>query len=300
MNRLTGVLTAVGGVILLAFGLATCDQGVKKVRIRYKHTPGTTVTFQQITRGIIQAKDRPTQRILQHEYAETTMDITEAVRRVLEDSTAEVVNTIKWQHRTRDLMDKTRSDTALEMPGERQPIVQYMKPNGRMLDMEFVSDTVKGSLEYLKEYYKQGYPVFPDGEVSQGYSWTQTTTVVLPDGPMEASTTYTIKSFARERGYDCAVIEYDGLCIIPLPAKQMEKIDVISGVDRITSKGHMYFAYKEGMLVQLKERWILSSDRLVIEKEPKPECGYEPGDTARIEVGIEYDVDFYLTGSKAP
>jgi hypothetical protein len=35
-----------------------------------------------------------------------------------------------------------------------------------------------------------GQPVFPTGELAQGYSWTQSTKVILPDGPIEASTTY--------------------------------------------------------------------------------------------------------------
>lgn len=300
MNKSSRVLLTAGGALLAILTLAACEQGAKKVLIRYKYVPGMTVTYQQVTRGMIQAQDQKTKKLLQQEYAETTMDITDNVRRVLDDSTAEVVDTKKWQRRVRNLLDKTTADTILDKPGEGESLVQYMKPNGRMLDMEMVSDTVKGSLEYLKEYYKQGFPVFPDMEVSQGYSWTQTTTVVLPDGPMEASTTYTINSFARERGYDCAVIEYDGTCIIPLPARKGKAIDVVSGVDKITLKGHMYFAYKEGVLVSVKERWVLSSDRTIIENTPKEDLGYKAGDKVRLDVGVEYDVDFYLTGLKMP
>ena len=287
-------------LLLTGMWLSSCDEGTKKVFIRYKNVPGMITTFQQITRGLVKVEDRDSKRILQHEYMETTMDITNEVRRVLEDSTAEIMNSDKHQWRVRNMLDKSTTDTVLSKQTEGTPILEYMKPNGRMIDMEFASDTAKGNLDYLKEYYKQGFPVFPDAEVGQGYSWTQTTTVVLPDGPMEASTTYTIKSFARERGYDCAVIEYDGTCIIPLPPKDAKKYSIVSGVDKITSKGHLYFAYTEGILVSVKERYVLSSDRVLKESLTEPEEGYKPGQLVNINVGLEYDVDFYVTGLKMP
>ncbi len=288
--------------VLLLSGswLSSCDQGTKKVHIRYKHVPGMKTTSQQIARGMVKVEDRDTKRVLQHEYVESTLDIANEVRRVLEDSTAEIVSTQNSQWRSRNLLDKTSSDTTKSSPMEGPPILEYMKPNGRMVDMEFASDTTKGNLDYLKEYYKQGYPVFPDVEVGQGYSWTQTTTVVLPEGPVEASTTYTVKSFARERGYDCVVIEYDGTCIIPLPSRKAKQYELVSGVDKITSKGHLYFAYTEGILVSVKERYILDSDRVLKESMTEPEAGFQPGQKVNVKVGIEYDADFYVTSLKMP
>jgi hypothetical protein len=299
MSRLKAVFVTACFVLLVGLALTTCDQGTKKVKIRLKFQPGMSQAYQQVTRGLIQVADPARHLTLSKEYVETTMDISLQVRRVLEDSTAELLTGKKWQRRVRNMLDSTTTDTVDEDPKEGESLIEYVKPNGRMVGVEFVSDTAKGNLDYLKEYYEQGSPVFPDAEVGQGHSWTQTTTVVLPDGPVEASTTYTIKSFARERGYDCVVIEYDGVMILPLPLHTGEKYDVISGVDNITSKGHLYFAYKEGLMVLFRERWVLNSERSILRKEADTLFGYQPGDTVALKVGIEYDVDYYLTDAKS-
>ena len=221
------------------------------------------------------------------------------MRRVLEDSTTESLVNRKWQQSYVDLL-KNSVDTVTKQLMVEEPMLDYSKPNGRLVDIEYASDTVEGDLSYIEEYMKQGWPVFPDGEVGQGHSWTQTTTVLLPEGPVEASTTFSVKSFARERGYDCVVIEYDGVCIVPLHQRTGKEHKLLSGVDRITSKGHMYFAYKEGFLVSLKERWMLESDRTIYRLVADTLHGYEAGDTIPMHVGLEYDVDYYLTNITMP
>jgi hypothetical protein len=300
MTRSKVAVLSVLVALLLAISLASCDQGTKKITIRYKSLPGMNLAYQQITRGIQEVVDRKTGKVISKEYLVTTLDLTTSVRRVLEDSTAENLVTRKWQQRYIDLQKKNSADTVTKQPMAEEPMIEYSKPNGRLVDIAYASDTSEGDLSYLKEYTRQGWPVFPDGEVGQGYSWTQTTTVVLPEGPVEASTTYTVKSFARERGYDCVVIEYDGVCIVPLPPRTGKEHKLLSGVDRITSKGHMYFAYKEGFLVSLKERWLLESDRTINRLVADTVHGYEAGDTIPMHVGLEYDVDYYLTNITTP
>lgn len=300
MTRSKGALLGVLVALVLAISLASCDQGTKKITIRYKSLPGMNLAYQQITRGVQEVVDHRTGKVISKEYLVTTLDLTTSVRRVLEDSTSENLVTRKWQQRYIDLLKKNSADTVTKQPIAEEPMLEYSKPNGRLVDIAYASDTVEGDLSYLKEYTKQGWPVFPDGEVGQGYSWTQTTTVVLPEGPVEASTTYTVKSFARERGYDCVIIEYDGTCIVPLSPRTGKEHKLLSGADRITSKGHMYFAYKEGFLVSLKERWLLESDRTVNRLVADTVHGYEAGDTIPMHVGLEYDVDYYLTNITMP
>jgi hypothetical protein len=299
MTRSKGAVLSVLVAVLLAISLATCDQGTKKIMIRYKSLPGMNLAYQQITRGLLEVVDRKTSKVISKEYVLTTLDLTTSVRRVLEDSTAENLVSRIWRPRFVDLL-KNSADTVTEQPMADEPMLEYSKPNGRLVDIAYASDTAKGDLSYLKEYNKQGWPVFPDGELGQGYSWTQTTTVVLPEGPVEASTTYSIKSFARERGYDCVVIEYDGVCIVPLSPQTGKGHELLSGVDRVTSKGHMYFAYKEGFMVSLKERWLLESDRTINRLVADTVNGYEVGDTIPMHVGMEYDVDYYLTNITMP
>lgn len=300
MKKLTAALLILAALLTATINLTGCDQAGKKVTIRYKFQPNMKMSYQQVTRGVVMVRDLNRDKLTHNESAENTMNIEYFVRRVLDDSTAEIIDSKTYKSTSRDQLDTTGADTATTSTKETPQIVKYMKPNGRLVDMEYVSDTAKGSLDYSKEYYKQGFPVFPDGPVGQGYSWTQSTTVVLPDGPMEASTTYTIKSFARERGYDCVIIEYDGVSIIPLPGYDKGDYTLIAGVDKMTSKGHMYFAYKEGIVVMLKERWLLDSDRTEVLKKVKEGSDYRVGDTVPKNVAIEYDVDYYLQKLEMP
>lgn len=296
VNHKTSVNLTFTIVLVSLLFLVTCDQTGKRVSIRFKFQPGLTLTYEQVTSGLIQVHDRTSGKLFKDEFAKTTMDIEYYVRQILEDSTAEIVESKKWRSRSDSRLDSNRSDSVIERMKQSPQIIKYLKPSGKLVDAEYVSDTARRNLEYLKEYYKQGFPEFPAGDIGQGHSWSQTTTVVLPDGPVEASTTYTVKSFARERGYDCVVIEYEGISIIPLSAYSSEKEDLVAGVDNIVSKGHLYFAYKEGVMVLARERWVLDSDRTVIKNEADTVNGYEAGDTVLINIGIEYDVDYYLTG----
>lgn len=300
MKRLIAITLILAAALTVALVLGNCDQAGKKVTIRYKFQPNMKMNYQQIARGLVRVRDLNRDKLTHDESAKNTMNIEYFVRRLLADSTAEIIDSKTYTSESKNRLDSTGADSTTTETKTPPQMIKYIKSNGRLVDMEYVSDTAKGSLDYSKEYYKQGFPVFPNGPVGQGYSWTQSTTVVLPDGPMEASTTYTIKSFARERGYDCVVIEYDGVSIIPLPEYDKEDYVLISGVDNMRSKGHMYFAYKEGVVVLLKERWILDSDRTKVIKTADTVAGYEPGDTVHLNVAIEYDVDYYLQKLEMP
>jgi hypothetical protein len=289
----TTILT-IGVVWLTGFGLYSCADGSKSVRLRFKFEAGDKFEYRQITRGIIRAYDTDVDRLLTDEYAEVTMDIALEVRRVGEDSTAEILERSQYQSRTRNLLDTVSVDTVQGKPHEANELIKYMTPRGGIVDMEFASDTARGNIQYLKDYYRQGLPEFPDREIVQGESWTQTTRVVLPDGPVDASTTYTVKGFSREQGYDCVIIEYEGVSIIPLPPGVKEMYEVVSGADKIVSKGHLYFAYKEGAVVLIRERWVFDSDRVVVHQSAEPKYGYASGDTTAMNIGIEYDVDYHL------
>ena len=294
MNRMGTTILTIGVVFLTGIGLYGCADGSKSVRLRFKFEAGDHYEYQQITRGIIRAHDTDRDKLLTDEYAEVTMDIALDVRRVLDDSTAEILERSQYVKRARNLLDTASVDTVQGKPYDADELIKYMTPRGGIVDMEFASDSARGNIQYLKDYYRQGLPEFPDREIVQGESWTQTTRVVLPDGPVDASTTYTVKGFSRERGYDCVIIEYDGVSIIPIPAGVHEMYEVISGADKIVCKGHLYFAYKEGAIVLIRERWVFDSDRVVVHQSAEPKYGYVSGDTTAMNVGIEYDVDYHL------
>jgi len=267
----------------ILFALLSCDQGEKRVSLQFKFTPDTRLFYKEISKGT--AKVTENDSVTSDRYAELEWTLEWYVRRLLEDTTAEIVETRTYRYVAQE-RDSTKSDTS----AHTDRMTMYMKPNGKVVDLE-PAKTRRGSLSYMKNYLEQGQPVFPQGELAQGYSWTQSTKVILPDGPIEASTTYEIKSFARERGYDCVVIAYDGNMAIPLEPMEEKGYQLISGIDRITSSGHLYFAYKEGMIVVQMERWLLDGERYGISKDQ---------DTIHTQIQVEYDVDHWLAGVEKP
>lgn len=300
MRRLTTISILLTAVLALVGVLGSCDQTGKRVLIRYKFKPDMRMKYRQVTRGIVMVREGVSEELIHHESAKRTLDLELYVRRVLEDSTAEIVDNRSHTSEIQNLLDTTGTDSAEVRSWVGSEVLRYMKPNGQLVDLEYTSDTMRGDLSYAKEYMKQGYPVYPDKPVGQGHEWTQTTAVVLPDGPIEAYTTYTVKSFVRERGYDCVVLEYDGVSHIPIPEFEKEDYRVISGVDHIRAKGHMYFAYREGIVVQVKERWVMDSDRKEVLDKVKEDSKYQPGDTVAIKLAIEYDVEYYLQDLETP
>jgi hypothetical protein len=118
-----------------------------------------------------------------------------------------------------------------------------------------------GSYEYSTQHMEQSSPVFPSGEISLDYSWTQNTIVIVNDRPREASTTFRTESFARERGYDCVVISYEGSVILPFDSVPLES-GMMEGTDFLKIRGTLYFAYKEGLVILDRQRWTSEGDRI--------------------------------------
>ncbi|RKX23640.1 MAG: hypothetical protein DRP45_10025 [Candidatus Zixiibacteriota bacterium] len=266
-------------VVLIVAG---CDKDDRRISMRFKFKPGMRLTYEEVDKGTLRRFENDS---LTHDtYEEMTWDIEWYVRQIFDDQTAEIVDTKTWRCRSWDQKDTTVVDTSKS--SKTRPIVMYVQPDGGLVDMATDPEKSRYGLGYLKSYYEQCVPVFPKGDLTEGYSWTQTTKVVVQEGPMEASTTYTVKSFARERGYDCVVIEYNGTVIVPLePMCYKDSSKLISGVDNITASGHLYFAYKEGVIVMQTERWIKDGVRRVV---------LSKGDTVSRRVLREIDVHHFL------
>ena len=243
-------------VLILAF---SCDQGTKKVILRYKHKAGYEMIYETTVKSHLKVLEADT--VAKESSSVVKYRINNVVKRVLEDSTFEVYSTA-----TRLSESVTTKDTTMEQ-GEAKAWerIVYFKPNGKTIDVEFPEPIDSAWAEYIRESYKQGLPVFPDGPVYVGYSWTQTTKVLVDSESSVSSTTYEVKSFAREKGYDCVVIEYTGNMVIPIKPYSTEKTKGMrEGVDRMDMKGVVYFAYKEGLAISFRENWKLNGDRKLI------------------------------------
>jgi len=284
------ILTILAVAALAAAGLHTgCDKSGKKVLLRFKLKSGMELDYRLTARGPMQ--EYTDDSLTTDVYVEAQEDFTCTARRVLEDGTIEKLFTGKWQSRRRPRTDSVFADTSLrESPAPE--FVRYIKPNGKTIDLELLSDTSQAEETWLKQYHEQTYPVFPDEEVAPGYSWTQSTRVLLPEGPTNVATTYTITGFERVSGYDCAVIGYDGHSLIPLAPQKWEKSELLSGIEDIRFKGHLNFAYREGIEVSAKERWLYEGNRRVFRK--------ASGDTVSEKEIVEYDIDWGLVGVKNP
>ncbi len=273
MKKLLTILVV--GLVLT--GLAGCAQGDRSVTLQFRFEPGLSTKYEQINKRHAQITSGDS--IVRKESSTFAMSIEQQVLEVHPDGSATILETDQWDY----VHPRTDDSTVMDTVREVRKLEIIVKSDGRIVDLKFLTDTSPGMVKYLKNFYEQGMPIFPRNEVSPGYSWTQTTKVILPEGPMEASTTFKLTSFAREGGYDCAVIECDGNLILPLEADLSDDTPR-RGVDRISTTGVTYFAYKEGVVVQQRERWIINGER-----ERFKDGQWEP-----YELTSETDVDFRL------
>ena len=279
MKRITAILI----LTLAGLCLISCEQGGKQVKLQFRYLPGMKLEYKQVTRGNVLVTTGDS--TIRDQARETSVEIEHFVRRIVNDSTAEIVENKTIYYHTLNRLDSSVVDT-VETGRE---LVLYVAPSGKITDLEITGNSDDAHTEYLRNFYEQGMPVFPANEISQGYKWTQTYKVILEGEEMEASTTYEAKSFVRERGYDCLVLEYDGNLILPIATKEMGEYTE-RGVNRISATGLMYFAYKEGIVILQRERWVMDGDRT--RTYSNKEKSYK--------VAVEYDVVFELKNFDQP
>ncbi|MDX9856749.1 MAG: hypothetical protein RBT76_03055 [candidate division Zixibacteria bacterium] len=256
MKRVAIVVSVLGAVLALSW-YAGCTQQKKSVLLRLKFEPGQTHVF-EINRKHHWMKFNGDSMSAEGTYA---IDITaeEQVRRVLAEGTAEIIQTINRRVYEPRMGDPNVIDTMVST----STLTLYMHPDGRLADLDFGQSGVKDTA-YTRQFYEQASTVFPKGPVEQGKTWSHSTHVMLNDEKVEAATTYELKSFAREKGFECAVIAYDGNLLLPIPPMDGDST-LRQGVDRIDVSGMMYFAYVEGVAVSIRERWLIDSDRKMVE-----------------------------------
>jgi hypothetical protein len=245
---------AVACACLVLLAAAGCQRNSKKVSLQFKYEPGLTLDYrltQKVTSELSQGDS-----VLERESREMISRISSTVRSVADDSTAELLETSNWQYGTIRRNGQAIRDTTVYT----REVVLHVRPNGEVTDVEFPADSLSADLTYLKHVYELNTPTFPDMEVSPGYTWSQTAKVLLDDQPVSATRRYRVQSFAREQGYECAVISYEGELTIPVqPAA--DDSTARRGVNHITSTGILYFAFIEGTVVSSRDRWLIDGVR---------------------------------------
>lgn len=250
------VITAITCLLLMAVVVSDigCGSSEKTVLLRFDYDPGTQLTFRQdaVRRYTMQEADSTIEEGTSNE----SILITQTVRRVLEDSTAEVLESAQW-----DIVKPSKSDAAkTDTTHYTREMLLYITPTGRIVDVEFISETDSVTAAYLREYLDQGVLTFPEHSVKKGDSWTQSAEVSLHDTTANAATTYTVTDFVTEDGYDLALLSYAGDLVIPIE-KSPEDTLQRSGIDRIHISGTLRYAYREGMIVSITENWKIDGRR---------------------------------------
>ncbi len=132
-------------------------------------------------------------------------------------------------------------------------MIEYIQ-NGRGLIVEFVREDSGNSdmINYYEKLYEQMAPMYPEEPVTRGYTWSNSVKLLLADGEItDAATTYKVRAFVREGGYDCAVVEYTGNTIVPY-RHELNGSRIIR-LDKRSARGVFYLAYREGFIVKLEE-----------------------------------------------
>ncbi|MEA3297085.1 MAG: hypothetical protein U9R56_04405 [candidate division Zixibacteria bacterium] len=279
MKNLTATLTAALVICLVI----QCTQGDKRVSLRFKYEPGMMLAYKQTTRNSWRATDDDS--LLEESSVTYKVAMSSNVLDVAADSTAELLDSTTWSWTSRSKEDSTQSETV----EKTRVMTLFVQPNGRIIDVSFSSEDKATSVTWLKNYFEQGMPVFPQRELTVEDTWTQTTKVLLPDETLDASTTYKIKSLVREAGYDCAVIEYEGNMIIPIEPYKKDDCER-QGFDHVDITGVTYFAYKEGIVVMERQNWTAKGYREKI-------CN---GKTENYIVTSQSNIDYRLVGFSRP
>jgi hypothetical protein len=247
-------ITATIAAGLIGVLLLSCNAGDKSVILRFRYEPGLRLTYSQITERRSEVTEADT--VVKVYNATIPLQVEQTIRRVLPDSSAELVERDSWDFTAPSEKDSTKLDT---LKGSRE-LVLYVMPNGKILDIDFVSEIDSASAEYIQDYIEQASPVFPSHALAIGQGWTQETSVTIDSVPTRAATKYEFTRIEKHMGYECAVIAYDGTLAIPVKANPKDSTQR-HGVDRIRSTGNVFFAWREGCVVMQTESWTLEGVR---------------------------------------
>lgn len=259
-----------------------CDKLSKSVLLRLKAEPGTENIYVTTFAGQL------------NRWREDSLTAKRAISYVIttfetfppseSDTIVKMIARDSSSWRITNLLDSTTSDSS--MVG--QDILTTMSARGQLIDLEFLAKSEEMDLSYNRAFYEQTFPVFPMEPVMVGREWTQTTKVIQNGSPLEASITFVVKSFEKLDGFDVAAIGYDGIAIIPFPAKKGDST-FISAFNRLKVTGTIWYDHQRGGMYKQTEHRLLTGQRLATE---------QPGDTIVYRMDGVYDMETIRTESR--
>lgn len=277
-------LTSAGMTCLVCWLAVGCGTSTPTYQLRFKFTPGSTLSYQQVSQGSVISREGDS--VVSDRINTVTSNITFTVRRVVDDTTWEIQQKMSSSYHSLNRVDSVVTDSTESSPD----MIVYVAPSGRMVDLEYASNSPGGeNIAYMKEYFRQGTPVFPDRPVPIGYTWTQKYDVTVDSSLVQVATDYVIKGLEKRQGYECIAIGYSGRLVIPFQARASDTLGR-HGTDRLTNEGVMYHAVKEGITINQTERWVLTGDREKLRK----------GAEVKYTVSADYEVSYDLKAMSKP
>jgi hypothetical protein len=232
-----------------------CDSGKKEVRFLFKFKPGLTREYRNLvkTTATITEGNKPVKK---ENYSRQSR-VLEQVIAVLDSSKARV--SLSSIYDAPEAASASPSDSGASKP--RVWSIEYLTAaNGKILEFFPHDSTEREMVEAYKNYYEQAAPVFPDQPVGEGYSWSQTTRLIVKEeGTTNVETRYKVRSFVREAGYDCAVIDFEGDMVLPFRSTKSDETLVV-GLEKIKAKGVIYFGYLIGTIIKQEETYDFRSE----------------------------------------
>lgn len=245
-------------LFLLSISLFQCGTEKKEVVLRLKFNENQSLRWAQTNKNHTEYFENDS--LISTEDKNSTSESVESVMEILDENTARLKLTYYYD---RELPDKNDSSKIIKV-SDSSTIEYIQNIHAVNLDI-FPHDTISvDKIEYVKKLHQQLAPHYPDMPVTAGYSWSNNIKVMLQNGETNnAITTYTVKGFVKEAGYDCAIIEFVGNTIVPFQSEY--ECEDGSGkvletrIDKTKSQGTVYFAYKKGIIVKESQSYEFSS-----------------------------------------
>ena len=132
---------------------------------------------------------------------------------------------------------------------------------------------------------------YPEDPVSTGSVWSNRTTVMLENGEIkDAVSTFKVKGFVREAGYDCVLIEFKSNAVLPYYNEYVSTEGKVleTRIDKLEFDGIAYMAYKNGFIVREETSFIYTGEGTkVFESGEKKILITAKGSHSNIVIGVE-------------
>ncbi len=236
-------------ILLLSISLFQCGTENKEVILRLKFNENQSVRWSSSSKSHTEYFENDS--LVSVKNSSHKSESVEEVLNVIDENSARLRLTYYYEIEQPDKNDSTKMKTVQD-----SSVMEYIQDiHAVNLDI-FPGDTNSiEKIEYVKKLYEQLAPRYPDEPVSVGYKWSNNIKVMLQDGKtQDAISTYTVKGFVKEYGYDCAIIESIGNTIVPFQSEY--ECEDGSGkvletrIDQRKMHGTSYLAYKVGILVK--------------------------------------------------